>query len=234
MLWLSLLVPAQAGELAVFKKFPFAVHTWVDGQSVGKVKNKKNPTVLELPAGPHEVWFAGEDTGTITLCHGMIDVPETGRAETWLGMGATQFKCNNQQPGFPNGPSAFKGSFVDFQVDSGVDAWVSIDGGQIFAFPSMPFELNLTPGTHTLVLYRDVHKSSVFDQGTVTLQAGQRLPVTCTTAGCLGFDAPPVVLVEYTQAPQIQLFSLQVSTEVNVTDGNSSSSTSVSIGIEGH
>lgn len=232
MILLALFQPAEAGQLALYKKFPFAVHTWVDGRSIGKVKNKKNATFLDLEPGPHEVWFSGEGTGTVTLCHGMVDVPESGTAFAYLGMGATQFNCNGLQPGFPNGPSAFKGGFVDFSVDTGVDAWVSIDGGPVFAFPSMPFELNLTPGSHTLVLYRDVHRESVFDQGTVTLQPGERLPVTCTTAGCVGFDAPPVMLVEYTRAPQIQLFSLSVSSSVHVQDGDSSSSTSVSIGVE--
>lgn len=234
MILFALVAPAQAGSLAVYKKFPFAVHTWVDGRSIGKVGGKKNATVLELEPGPHEVWFSGEPTGTITLCHGMIDVPESGTAMAYLGMGATKFNCNGLQPGFPNGPSAFKGGFVDFTIDSGVEAWVSIDGGQQFAFPSMPFELNLTPGSHTIVIYRDVHRTSVFDQGTVTLEPGQRLPVTCTTAGCLGFDAPPVVLVEYTQAPRIQLFSMSVSSTVTTETSTTSSSTSVSVGVEAH
>lgn len=212
----ALLAPASASELVVYKNFPFAVHTWVDGKSIGKVKNKKKPTIVDVEPGRHEVWFSGEETGTITLCHGVVDVAADAKAEAYLGMGATAFRCNGLNPGYPDGPSAFKGAMIDFKVEAGDGKWVSIDGGQQFAFPSMPFELNLVPGTHSIVLYNDVHRTSVYDQGTVTLGAGQRLPVICTTAGCLGFDAPPVVIVEYQQAPSIQLW---IGTDIQIHAG---------------
>lgn len=211
---LALFAPADAAELTLYRKGPIPVRAWVDGQPLGKIKNQKKATVTEVEPGVHEVWFAGEDTGTVTLCHGIVDVKES--AEVYLGIGAQNFRCNGLQPGWPDGPSAFKGAFVQFTVDAGDGKWVSIDGGQKFAFPSMPFELNLAPGPHTIVLYDDVHGEFVFDQGMVTLAAGQRLPVTCTPAGCMGFDAPPVVIVEIREAPHIQLSTPGVHIEIGL------------------
>jgi len=234
---LSLLVSAPAwagtGTLNLAKKGPFPARVWVDGEAQGKVKGKK-PVAMQVEAGTHEVWYAADNQGIITLCHGLVDVAEGGQSNVEFSTPMSGFQCTGVRDGLPNGPTAFKGAMVSFRVDSEVDAWVSIDNGQAMSLPSMPFELNLGPGSHTFVLYRDVMQESVFDQGAVTLQAGQRAMVTCTTAGCTGFDQPPVVMVELQEAPQIQVqgvvfpsisMSVGVSAETTTTTSSSSSVT---------
>lgn len=229
---LALTSPALAGSgtLTLYKSGLVPVRAWVDGVAQGKIRKEKKATKLTLDAGPHEVWFSMDDGNVVTLCHGLAEVPEGGDVTVSFRPTMTGFSCAGLRAGFPDGPTAFKGAFVTFRVDSAVDAWVSIDSGPRMAFPDYPFRLNLSPGPHTIVLYRDVMDESVFDQGTVTLQPGQQLPVTCTTAGCLGFDAPAVYITEIYEMEHIELatpgvsidFSLDVS--ASATDGATSSS----------
>jgi sulfur relay (sulfurtransferase) complex TusBCD TusD component (DsrE family) len=182
---------AHAGTLTVEKKGLMPALVWIDGTSKGKVK-KKRPIVEEVNDGPHEVWVAVEQGGTVTRCHGMVDVRGSTTVEV-SDMGG----CTNLRQGVgPQGATAFRGSTVDFSI-TGVDAWVQVDGGQPLALPALPFVLNLTPGTHTIVLWTDNFQTAVYDQGTVTLGPGQRLPVTCTPGGCIGFDAPPQIIQWY-------------------------------------
>lgn len=202
---------AADGEILVQKQGLFPAFAWIDGQPVGKIKKKK-PVSHTVSAGWHEVWYAADDGGVVTLCHGMVNVPAGGQVTPLY----RDRGCEGLTPGWPSGPSAFKGAEVTFRVDDAVDAWVSIDGGQAMALPDMPFSLNLAPGPHNFVLYNDVFGESVFDQGTVTLGPGQTIPVQCTTGGCLGFDAPPVFIVELRESPAIQIATPGVRIDFNL------------------
>lgn len=224
-------LPAHAeepapGSLTVAKRGILPTWVWVDGQPHGKVKKKK-PLDLRLSAGRHEVWYAGDPDGIVTLCHGVVDIQPARRSMTeYRDRG-----CEGLGMGWPDGPSAFKGAEVRFRVDDAVDAWVSIDGGQRYAFPDMPFSLNLAPGQHTFVLYTDVMDGNVFDQGTVTLGPGDMLAVTCTTAGCVGFDQPPVFITELHQAPHIQVATPGVSIQMNVDVDGGGQGAGMSMGV---
>jgi hypothetical protein len=197
-----LATPAVAGDtgtLLVEKQGMFQTFVWVDGRGYGKVKKRK-PLSLEVPAGWHEVWYSADPDGIVTLCHGLVNVPAGGQ-------GGSLYRdrgCEGLTEGWPNGPSAFRGSEIRFRVAESLDAWVSIDGSQSMALPAMPFMLNLAPGTHSIVLYTDNFEEQVFDQGQVTLRGGERVSVTCTPAGCTGFDQPPVIMTELREVPQIQ------------------------------
>jgi hypothetical protein len=126
----------------------------------------------------------------VTRCHGLVNVPGPGATVSITDMRG----CEGLSEGYGDGAdSAFRGSAVNFTLNN-VDAWVQIDGGRALALPEMPFMLNLDPGTHTIVLWRDVMQESVYDQGSVTLAKGQFLPVTCTPGGCMGFDQAPQVI----------------------------------------
>lgn len=207
---------AEAGTLRVQKKGMMPAIVWVDGISKGKIKKKK-PLEMEVADGPHEVWVAIETGGTVTRCQGLVDVSGTTTVDI-SDMGG----CTNLRRGFgPPEQSVFRGSSIDFNI-TGVDAWVQVDGSQPLALPSMPFLLNLEPGTHTIVLWNDNFQTSVYDQGTVTLRAGERLAVTCTPGGCLGFDAPPQIIEVYTvpgvviQAPPVAPASGGLGISINV------------------
>jgi len=190
LLALSVAAPALAGSLTVEKKGPISLYAWVDGDEYGKIKGKA-PLELDLPDGTHEVWLAIEKTGVVTACHGLVDVGPGGAVVIGKGTG----KCEGLTPGYPTTGTAFKGASVQFTLSRDMSAWVSIDGGRALALPPIPFELNLTPGKHTIVLYQDAMASDVVAQGTVTVGQGQSLPVTCTSSGCVGWDQPPVTVV---------------------------------------
>lgn len=213
---------ADAGTLTLYKRGPLPVHAWVDAVAQGRVRSAKKATHLTLPSGPHEVWLAADGPGVVTLCHGLVDVPAEGSVTVELQAGLTGLSCRGLREGWPNGPTAFRGALVDFRIDAAVDAWVSIDGGQPLAFPDAPFQLNLAPGPHTLVVYRDPDSGAVFDQGTVTLLPGQQLPVTCTPAGCIGFDVPPIFITEVYEHHDIVLatpgVAIDFSLDVGVSD----------------
>jgi hypothetical protein len=205
---LALTPLAEAGSITVEKKGLFPVYAWVDAQPHGKVK-KKSPLTVNVDDGQHEVWIAVEESGTVTTCHGMVDV--SGAAT----VSAKNLNCEGLTPGYPAEGGFFRGASVTFRMDSGVIAWVSVDGGQALSMPSIPIELNLAPGGHNIVLYTDVMKGAVFAQGSFTLAPGERLPITCTTAGCVGWDVPPVIIQEYTTvvAPGI---SVDIDVDVSV------------------
>lgn len=229
---------ANAGTLTIEKRGITPAFVWVDGDEHGKVRNRR-PVEVELDEGEHEVWIALENGGTVTRCHGLVDVPAPGATVSITDMRG----CEGLTDGYGQGAaSAFRGSAVDFTLTN-VDAWVQVDGGQALALPQMPFMLNLDPGTHTIVLWRDVMQESVYDQGTVTLAKGQFLPVTCTPGGCMGFDqAPQVIQVFNVAAPaepgginiDVNVPGLQMdvnmpadaSLDVNTTGGATSSSSS--------
>ncbi len=180
---------ADAGTLTIEKRGMVPAFVWVDGDEHGKVRNRR-PVELELDEGEHEVWVAMENGGTVTRCHGLVDVPGPGATVSITDMRG----CDGLAEGYGDGAaSAFRGSAINISLTN-VDAWVQVDGGRPLALPQMPFMLNLAPGTHTIVLWRDVMQESVFDQGTVTLAKGQFLPVTCTPGGCMGFDQAPQVI----------------------------------------
>ncbi|MEM6928968.1 MAG: hypothetical protein AAF602_18660 [Myxococcota bacterium] len=205
MWWLWLVSPAESGTLVLSRKGLVPVRAWVDGVARGPVRSARKPLSLELPEGSHEVWFSADDPGVVTLCHGLVDVPAVGEVAAQVKAGLGGLSCVGLRDGWPGGPTAFRGAFVSFQVDVALDAWVSIDGGAPLAFPAGPFQLNLAPGPHTVVVYQDPDTQRVFDQGTVTLLPGQQLVVTCTTAGCLGFDVPPVFITEVYAQPELVL-----------------------------
>jgi len=189
---LLLATQAQAETITLTKQGMIMPYVWVDGAAYGRIK-KKEPIVATVSSGPHEIWVAYEDSGTVTHCHG---VAEAGSTVNIRMMG-----CDGVTPGWTD-KTFFRGASATFTVASGVDAWASVDGGQALAFGNgWPVELNLRPGQHNVVLYTDVMKSSVFDQGVFTLAAGQTLPITCTTAGCMGFDQPPIILLINNQPP---------------------------------
>jgi len=223
-----LAVPAHASEgegtILVQKQGLFPAYAWVDGQPVGKIKKRK-PREVSVSAGWHEVWYAADSDGVVTLCHGLVRVENGGTATPLY----RDRGCEGLSDGWPDGPSAFKGAEVRFRVDGDLDAWVSIDGSQPFAFPDMPFSLNLAPGPHTFVLYDDVMDANVIDQGTVTLGPGEMIPVTCTVAGCVGFDQPPVFIVELREAPAIQIATPGVSIDVNIGAGPTGAGMSVDV-----
>lgn len=189
------------GTINIDKSGLAFVWGWIDGAPIGRVKGGKEPMSYPVEAGKHEVWLAWDEVGTVTQCHGLVDVVEGG-ATTVV---AKMLKCEGLTAGLPNGPTAFKGARVTFLLDSAVDAWVSVDGGQQLALPSVPFELNLAPGQHTIVLYTDVHQTAVFAQGVVTLDKGQEQRVQCTPGGCLGFDQPAILILGWDQVPAIQI-----------------------------
>ena len=193
---------ALAGGVIAIDKNGLAP-TWggIDGGPVGKVKGGKVPMSWPAAVGTHEVWLAWDEVGTVTQCHGLVDVAEGGTTTVVAKM----LKCEGLKVGLPNGATAFKGARVSFLLDSAVDAWVSVDGGQALALPAVPFELNLAPGQHTIVLYTDVQQTSVFAQGVVTLDKGQEQRVQCTPGGCLGFDQPPIVILGWESVPAIQI-----------------------------
>ncbi len=218
---LALATPAVAGNLTIEKKGLMGAHVWVDGQSIGKVKKKG--LVHPLSDGPHEVWVAAENSGVITRCHGMVE--GAGSSISIRDRG-----CEGLVEGYGD-PTFFKGATVNFSVDGELQAWVSIDAGQKFAFPNGPFKLNLRPGQHTIVLYNDVMSESVFDQGTVTLEKNSFISVTCTTAGCVGFDQPPTIIQVFEQAPSssginidVNLPGISVDIDVNGDGGGGASS----------
>ena len=230
---LALSATASAGTLTIEKRGLMPGFVWVDGEEQGRTRNRR-PMELELDAGEHEVWIAIERGGTVTRCYGLVDVPASGATVSLTDM----HNCDGLRPGFGYGAdSAFRGSSVDFTI-SGVEAWVQIDGSQQLALPSMPFLLNLDPGTHTIILWRDVSMTSVFDQGTVTLEKGERLPVTCTLGGCMGFNQPAQKIEIYTviapassgisinvDMPSIDLNVTMPSVNMDVTTSSSSSTT---------
>lgn len=189
------------GNIVLDKNSINPTWAWIDGAPVSKIKGGKDLPTFPVAAGKHEVWLAWDDVATMTQCHGLVDVAEGGTTTVVSKL----LKCEGLTPGLPNGATAFKGARVSFLLDSAVDAWVSIDGGGSFALPAMPFELNLGPGQHTIVLYRDVQKTSVFSQGVVTLEKGQEVRVQCTPGGCLGFDQPPIVIVGWESLPSLQI-----------------------------
>ncbi len=231
MLVLSLLIaPAEAGTLTLQKSGIVPVHAWVDGAARGKVRSARKATTFDLPEGPHEVWLTMDEPGVVTLCHGLVDVPRTGNVTVEFKAGFSGISCSGIREGWPNGPTAFRGALVSFRIDGELDAWVSIDGGMPLAFPEMPFELNLAPGKHTFVVYRDPDSGTVFDQGTVTLQPGQRLPVTCTQAGCTGFDAPPVYITEVYERREIVLATPGVTIDFDLDVGSGGASVEASVG----
>lgn len=188
---------ADAGTLTIEKRGMAPAFVWVGGDDHGKVRNRR-PVELEVDEGEHEVWIAMENGGTVTRCHGLVNVPVTGATVSITDMSG----CDGLTDGYGGGAdSAFRGSAVNFSMTN-VDAWVQVDGGRPLALPQMPFMLNLDPGPHTIVLWRDVMQESVYDQGTVTLAKGQFLPVTCTPGGCMGFDqAPQIIQVFNIAAP---------------------------------
>ncbi len=196
LLALSLALPATAGTLSVEKKGLVPVFVAVDGVNHGKIKKKK-PLVLDLADGMHEVWVSVEPSGTVTSCHGLVDVGPGGA--TVVADGAQ--RCTGLMEGIPASNSFFRGASILLNVDQELEAWVSVDGGQKLALPGLTYELNLTPGQHTIVLYKDIIDSAVLDQGTVTVGQGQRLQVTCTMGGCMGWDQPPVVVIVYEAPP---------------------------------
>lgn len=227
---------AQAGTLQLDKRGLMPAWIWIDGAEQGKLKNRKGMT-LELENGEHEVWVAIERGGTVTRCHGLVDVPAPGATVEVTDMRG----CEGLTEGFGHGANtAFRGTSVDFTMTN-VEGWVQVDGGQPLSLPQMPFLLNLDPGTHTIVLWNDVHQTSVLDQGTVTLAKGQHLPVTCTPGGCMGFDAQPVI-IQVNQVPvfqgsapgiqvnvpgiQVNVPDVQIDTTVSGGSFQSSSSTS--------
>ena len=161
----------------------------------------------------------------VTLCHGLVHVDNGGTVTPLY----RDRGCEGLTGGWPDGPSAFKGAEVRFRVDGELDAWVSIDGGQPMAFPDMPFSLNLAPGPHNFVLYDDVMDANVIDQGTVTLGPGEMIPVTCTVAGCVGFDAPPVFIVELREAPAIQVATPGVRIDLAIGAGPTGAGMSMSV-----
>ncbi len=180
---------AEAGSLTIEKRGMVPAFVWVDGDDHGKVRGRR-PVELEVDEGEHEVWVAMEAGGTVTRCHGLVNVPGPGATVSITDMRG----CDGLTEGYGDGAdSAFRGSAINFSLTN-VDAWVQSDGGRPLALPQMPFMLNLDPGTHTIVLWHDVMQESVFDQGTVTLAKGQFLPVTCTPGGCMGFDQAPQVI----------------------------------------
>lgn len=209
---LGLSTTATAGTLTIEKKGLVPAFMWVDGQSIGKVKKKGMEHTLS--DGPHEIWVAGEASGVITRCHGLIDGSATSFSITDRG-------CSDLAPGY-GASTFFKGAAINFSVDGQLQAWVSIDGGQKFAFPSGPFKLNLQPGQHSIVLYTDVMSDAVFDQGTVSLAPNSFVAVTCTTGGCTGFDQPPVV-IQMVEAPassvSVDVQSPGLSIDINVNGG---------------
>lgn len=212
------------GTILVQKQGLFPAYAWVDGRPIGKIKKKK-PLAVETSAGWHEVWYAADEDGIVTLCHGMVHVDNGGSANPLY----RDRGCEGLTPGWPNGVSAFKGSEVTFRVDDDLDAWVSIDGGRSMALPDMPFSLNLAPGPHNFVLYDDVMDANVIDQGTVTLGPGETIPVTCTVGGCLGFDQAPVFIVELREAPAIQIATPGVSIDLSIGVGAGGAGMSVGV-----
>lgn len=212
------------GQITLYKKgmaTMMSARGYIDGQPIGKIFGKKKGRTYDVAAGQHEVWVTIDDNGVFTLCNGLVNVPAGRDVIVEMSISGQNFVCSNVMPGYPNGPSNFRGTFVN--MTHTVDTWVSVDGGQRLALPETSLALNLSPGPHHFVFYHDVMDDTVWDQHTLTLDAGQSARVTCTEAGCLGFDAPPVQIVEIAAAPQLVLvggtpFS-QVTTTTTTTTG---------------
>ena len=135
---------ADAGSLTISKRGIMPAWAWVDGESQGKVRGRR-PIEMELDSGEHEVWIAIERGGTVTRCFGLVDTTGPGVTVEVTDMRG----CEGLGEGYGrDADSAFRGSSVDFTMTN-VEGWVQVDGGQPLALPSMPFLLNLDPGTHT-------------------------------------------------------------------------------------
>lgn len=190
-----LLTPtADADTIVIQKSGNFTVHAWVDGQSEGKIKGKKM-LHIDVPAGEHEIWIATEDTGTVTTCHGLITVQGSAL------VAARSQTCDGLTEGYPAEGSFWAGSMVALDMSAGSDAWLTVDGGPALVLPAIPLELNLAPGAHSLVLYGDENLSEVLAEGAVDLTAGQRISISCTDAGCEGWDIAEPATEDVPPAP---------------------------------
>jgi len=177
---------ADAGRLIFEKKSPFTVYVWVDGEPLGKIKGKRQHNI-ELADGEHEIWVAADEAGYLTSCHGMFTL-----------MGSTLVvarndTCDGVTPGHPATHGYSRGAVVALTSDPGLVAWISIDGADAVALPTIPLELNLAPGGHDIVLYADEAAATVVAQGRMELLAGQPLALACSAQGCEGWGQPTVV-----------------------------------------
>jgi hypothetical protein len=181
-----LLTSVFAGELVLYKGGLVGGFAHVDGELAGKVQKEKKAIRMELPAGPHEVWMSVDDGGIYTMCHGLVEVPAEGSVEVKLSITMDNtYACSNLTEGVGE-KTAFKGATAPIQVE---DGFLSVDSGRKMAMPAVPFELNLEPGQHTVVLYTDVSGDAVIGQGMLTLEPGDTRKVMCTVGGCMGFDS---------------------------------------------
>ncbi len=189
LLALFLTPSASAGRLIFEKKSLFAVYVWIDGEPLGKIKGKKQHNV-EFADGEHEIWVAADESGTLTSCHGLFSL-----AGSTLVV-ARNDTCDGVTQGFPAQGSFYRGASVTLVTDPLMSAWISIDGATAVALPSIPIELNLKPGAHSIELFVDEGLSAVLFQGSVVLEAGDALAVTCGPETCEGWAQPTLAVDE--------------------------------------
>ncbi len=186
---------AHADTLIIQKNSSYNIYAWVDGQPQGRIKGKRQVHV-ELASGPHEVWIAADEAGTVTTCHGLATVQGTTL------IAARDGACDGLAAGYPDQGSLFGGALVALSVEGGQATWLRVDAEPLVAMPSGSVELNLLPGAHTLALFLDEAAASPLAEGQLELPVGHRVSIRCSAAGCEGWGDTPEAVEGAPETPQ--------------------------------
>lgn len=184
MLWMiGAMSEAPATEVRLVVQAPiFYTHAWVDGRPVGPVLGKKQPTLVQLDPGTHEVWYAEGASGIKTLCHGLIQVGETPMEVPVSFSMMEGVTCPGLSPGLPEAGTAFRGMLVNLRSDLELGVQVDTERQR---FSGEELTLNLSHAPHTVIVYQG-DGSRVLDQFLLETEPGQQLDITCTYKGCIG------------------------------------------------
>ncbi|MCO4745382.1 MAG: hypothetical protein KC912_11385 [Proteobacteria bacterium] len=177
---LATLTPtAHAGEVTITKKGVLPAIAFVDGESVGKVK-KKTPAVAQVADGPHEVAIAQDPDGTYLRC--------VTEVQAGASFEARDGGCSDQAWTFKDDHSVLRGSLVRVHGAETNGRWLAVDGAQrAWVMGPQGVTLNLTPGTHIVVVSDSADQSSIVCQGQIAVAAGETAPLVVTATGCVGF-----------------------------------------------
>jgi hypothetical protein len=189
------------GVVQLKKSGPEVSYAWVDGLPLGALGSRG--LRLELPPGPHEVWLAFDPQAMITACHGLVDA--SPGVEQVVHLKSSRVRCAGLRPGLPNGPTAWRGSFVHVDVHWSSSLWLTVNNGPMHKLPYGPFSLNLAPGPQKITLLDGYRYDSVLDQHHLSLNQGRSVSMRCTKAGCAGNWQASVAVEGLEEAPDLVL-----------------------------
>lgn len=178
---LSLVTPANAGEIALTRGGSPGLFVFVDGEAKGKL-TKKEPMTLPATDGKHELWFSWDDDAYNTACHGTIELKGSFAWE----VAPLKQGCDVLTNEIPDKTMA-RGAFLHITSASGDTTLYTgeIDG----RYANGTGLYNLAPGGHTVLIKagagQDQHQVCV---GTVTLAANESRTFLLTPSQCTGFD----------------------------------------------